>query len=244
MIDLCAEIGINFLGSEELCEALILEAKLSGATLVKFQLYDPEKVFENDAIDFNQKNILINEAKKTQISKGLFDKILKWCKEYQIEPFFSVFDEERFQWCEDVKIKRYKLASRSLRDTPEFCEKVIQTSKPIYASCGLIDFKQMNNFDYFNVHFLYCISKYPALFVDYKDQPKNYASSKFYGLSDHTGSINISIVAISRGAQFIEHHFTLSKKIHGSDHLSSILPNDLKKLKKFIKFYECYQQML
>ena len=50
------------------------------------------------------------------------------------------------------------------------------------------------------------------------------------GFSDHTTDLLSSKVAISRGANVIERHFTLNKNAEGPDHASSIEPKELKHL--------------
>ena len=84
--------------------------------------------------------------------------------------------------------------------------------------------------DYSNVKYLFCKSLYPSQYKDYADQPTDYVNSEYYGISDHTHGIEMSLLAIARGASFVERHFTLSKTMEGSDHKCSITPEELKQL--------------
>ena len=57
-----------------------------------------------------------------------------------------------------------------------------------------------------------------------------------YGLSDHTLSGATSISAVTLGAQVIEKHFTISKKLYGPDARFSLEPQEFKKLVEDINY--------
>ena len=83
---------------------------------------------------------------------------------------------------------------------------------------------------------LFCVSGYPTKLEDanvntinkLKKKYKNYLS----GLSDHTNDITSSVAATSLGACLIEKHFKLNKKNKTTDSEFSILPHQLKELRK------------
>jgi N,N'-diacetyllegionaminate synthase len=230
---ICAEIGINHNGDMNLCHELIRQAAINGADLVKFQLYDPKILFADEPH-------LIEEGERCSISYDNFKQILDWCAEEDIEPLFSVFDDSRLTWTEDHGINKYKIASRTIVKTPEFAETIASIGKPVYAALGMSTLEYATNLlgKYNNVQLLYCVSNYPASYESYKQQPKDYGDSPYYGISDHTIGIETSLVAAGRGAKFIEKHFTLSKTMEGSDHKCSITPDELYDLKKYSKLME------
>jgi N,N'-diacetyllegionaminate synthase len=55
------------------------------------------------------------------------------------------------------------------------------------------------------------------------------------GYSDHTAGIEIPIMAVSLGADFIEKHFTLDRKMEGPDHYASLEPDELKSMVEAIR---------
>ena len=55
------------------------------------------------------------------------------------------------------------------------------------------------------------------------------------GFSDHTIGIIMPIVAVALGACVIEKHFTLDKNLPGPDHSSSLDPDELILMVKYIK---------
>ena len=225
----CAEVGINHNGDMNLSHELIRQASINGADLVKFQLYEPKELFKDEPH-------LIEEAELCSISYDDFKRIIDWCHEESIEPFFSVFDDSRFEWTENEGIERYKIASRTMKKTPEFAKRIADTGKDIYVSTGMVDLKECKSIlsGYENANFVYCVSKYPSEYSDYK-QPQKYHGGEWMGLSDHTLGIENCLLAVARGATFIEKHFTLSKAMEGSDHKCSMTPDELYDLKKYSK---------
>ena len=58
------------------------------------------------------------------------------------------------------------------------------------------------------------------------------------GYSDHTLGIEVPIAAAALGAVVIEKHFTLDRTMEGPDQVSSIEPDELKKLVESIRHVE------
>ena len=58
------------------------------------------------------------------------------------------------------------------------------------------------------------------------------------GFSDHTLGIEAPIAAVALGAKVIEKHFTISKKLKGPDHTSSLEPQELNTMVKSIRNIE------
>ena len=55
------------------------------------------------------------------------------------------------------------------------------------------------------------------------------------GLSDHSLSLIAPSNAVAMGASVIEKHFTLSRKMKGPDHKSSLEPKELKQMIEYIR---------
>jgi sialic acid synthase SpsE len=84
-----------------------------------------------------------------------------------------------------------------------------------------------------NLILLHCISAYPTDPSDVNLKVIKNLQKTFnipVGYSDHTIGNTMSLAAISLGAHVLEKHFTLSKKLEGSDHILSANYNDLKYL--------------
>ena len=80
---------------------------------------------------------------------------------------------------------------------------------------------------------LHCVSMYPTPDDKINLNRINLLREKYnlpVGFSDHTIGINASLAAVALGASVIEKHFTLSKKLHGPDHMISSDPKELTEL--------------
>jgi sialic acid synthase SpsE len=212
---LIAEIGQNHCGNIDLAKRLIIQARDGGSDLVKFQLYEHAKLYKdhpgipNVELSFDQ-------------AKELFD----FGKDNGIEVFFSVFDVERVKWCEQIGVKRYKIAC-GMRDKDVWLA-VYETKKPTFISIdpkSTADHSFSGYIDY--PIFLYCISQYPAVI----DKMGKIDFSR-YGFSDHTIGIECAKIALARGAEIIEKHFCLNHSI-GIDAPWSMDINELQELKRW-----------
>ncbi len=208
-----AECGQNFCGDLDLAHKLIGLAKDNGADLVKFQLYDHHQLYGDQpeipdvALPFGQ-------------AKGLFD----YGKDIGIEVFFSVFDIERVKWCEEIGVKRYKVA-HSQRHNQDLRNALV--GKEIILSTNDIQWIEADN--------LYCIPLYPTP-IEAISFAADYGHSIFdddyYGFSDHTIGLDAAKIALARGAQIIEKHFCLSHDM-GIDGLWSMNDSELFELKRW-----------
>ena len=86
-----------------------------------------------------------------------------------------------------------------------------------------------------NIILLQCNTAYPTPFKDANLKAILTLKNKFgvkVGYSDHTPGIEASIAAVALGASVIEKHVTLSKKLTGPDHKSSL---EIKEFQSMIK---------
>ncbi len=83
-----------------------------------------------------------------------------------------------------------------------------------------------------------CNSAYPTPIKDLNLNILNTYKKYFncnVGLSDHSLSTITPLAAVAMGATIIEKHFTLSRKMIGPDHRSSLEPKELKQMIKDIR---------
>ena len=109
-MEIIAEIGQNHNGEMGLALELINKAKESGADVAKFQLYDARTLFSKENNEWFEYNC------KTEISREQLSILADECKKINIEFMASVFDVERVGWTEEIGVRRYKIASRSIND--------------------------------------------------------------------------------------------------------------------------------
>jgi sialic acid synthase SpsE len=155
------------------------------------------------------------------------------CQKAGIEFLASVFDCERILWLEEVGVKRYKIASRSVHDNL-LIGRLSQLKKPLIVSLGMWDKEEFPEIHtQAPVDFLFCVNQYPSELKELHLGSVDFR--KYAGLSDHTIGISASLCAFSRGARILEKHFTLDKKAYGPDHAGSMTPDELRQINQFRK---------
>jgi len=236
-----AEIGINHNGSLPMAKELIRQASICGADVAKFQAYSVDALFGPDGEDPNEE--IWKGVKPLEFNKEQFAELKEYCDFEEIEFMCSVFDEERLQWMEELGVKRHKIASRTSKLTRGLAEKIAAIGKQCFMSLGLNAEPLGKN--YSNIKYLYCVSKYPTMYSELK-LPEYFGwraasgpqTITYTGLSDHSLGIEASLVAVARGAEVIEKHFTLNKGLQGFDHISSCDPGELKDLVHYARRME------
>ena len=229
--EIIAEIGQNHNGDMKLAETLIRIAKDSGADVAKFQVYDAKALFppreQNQWFDYNC---------KTELKKHDVYRLYEYCSKVGIEFMASVFDLERLEWLEEIDIKRYKVASRSIHDM-SLLSGLAGTNKPLIVSLGHWRNNELPVISTeAKVDFLYCISKYPTPLSELNLKQVDF--KKYSGFSDHSEGISAACASIVLGSGILEKHLTLDKSAFGPDHACSMTPDDLSEINVFRNDWE------
>ena len=233
-----SEIASNWEGSLQKAKKLISESKKSGVDAVKFQMWRATDLYKETHPDWNI-------IKKSELSFNQVEKLKKFSDDIGIEFFCSAFYPEAIRFLEKLKVKRYKIASRTclLKDpfSLETLQKKSDTRKPVIISMGMGGNRKKieNIFSKNQKIFCYCISEYPTDMnkIDWKN------AIKFDGFSDHTLGITASIIfAMLKKQQkskniLIEKHVKLNNS-RGPDASSSINTGELSELVKIIRQIE------
>lgn len=224
-MEIIAEIGQNHNGDIDLAFELIAEAKRNGADAAKFQIYDAAALFPRENNPWYEYNL------STELSKDDTARLAERCSRMGIEFLASVFDAERVDWLEELGVRRYKIASRSIRDQG-LIGRLCRTGKPLLVSLGMWDKPEFPSIPCgAPVSFLYCVSQYPTPLERLHLGQVDF--TRYAGLSDHTVGISAAQAALARGAGIIEKHFTLDRNMHGPDHVCSMTPGELAGLSGF-----------
>ena len=98
--------------------------------------------------------------------------------------------------------------------------------------------KSLNLLSNIEVKILHCVSEYPlkyenANLLAIEVLKKNFPNYSI-GYSDHTIGNLASLTAVALGATIIEKHFTLNKKLKGTDHVLSATEKELAEIRKGI----------
>ena len=213
-ITFIAEIGMNHNGNFGLLHELIKQAALSKADIAKFQLGWRDGKDE------------INNIDDTTI-----ELIIRLCEFYSIEPMFSIIKNNAYEKIRKYNMKRYKIASRTVIENPSLVKSILSEGKETFLSLGMWSKQKKPFIEFKNIKYLWCKSLYPTAAWDLKYFPKNFKKDSFQGISDHCIGIEVSLLAICRGATIVEKHFTLDKSDTTiRDHALSLLPKEFKLL--------------
>ena len=220
-LEIIAELHPQHGGDRGTMREMIRQAKLNGASVAKFQLYDSVAYLGSP----DWKYLEVTEADVAQL--------FAWCEQEEIEFMASVFDQERLRWCEHIGVRRHKIASRVIKMYPTLCEEILATGKETLVSLGAWEQTEKPFGPSPQIKYLYCKAKYPALLEDMGDFPDDFAQAGFAGYSDHTLGIGVCLLAIARGATLVEKHMTLDKTQGTTTekaHICSMTPGELNEL--------------
>ena len=227
-----AEGGLNHNGDINIAKKLIDSAKECGANAIKFQTYKTENFVR-------ETNQYFDVFKNAELNFEQFKELKNYSKSIGLTFFSTPFDIESAEFLNQLEIPCFKIASSDLTNLP-LITKIAKMQKPMIISSGLSTMSEINDavtcclFEGNNqIALLHCVANYPAQPNEVNMNVINTLKKTFdfpVGYSDNGESSLVDIVAVSMGANIIEKHFTLDKKMSGPDHGFSIDPNGLKSL--------------
>ena len=214
------------------------KSKNAGASAVKFQIWRAHDLYNNKHPDWKF-------IKKSEITLEKAIKLKKIADKIGIEFFCSAFYPEAIDILEKLKVKRYKIASRTclLKDpySLETLQEKSLTKKPVIISMGMGGSRKKIEkiFSKNKSLFCYCISEYPTKInkIDWKK------AIKYDGFSDHTLGITAPLIFTMLKKQqnakniLIEKHVKLSSS-RGPDADSSIDTEELASLVSAVRKIE------
>lgn len=241
-----AEAGVNHNGSFNLAKKLIFAAKNMGADIIKFQIFKAETLAltSTPKADYQKNTKYKNQyemLKKLELKENDFIRLSKLCKKIKIEFSASFFNESDLKIIPRLGLKRIKIPSGEITNY-NLLRKIGSFNKKIILSTGMSNLNEIKAALDLLIKFgsrrkditlLHCNTEYPSPLEDINLRAINILRKTFktsVGYSDHTISIETPIAAVALGAQVIEKHFTLNKKLKGPDHESSLTPSEFKKM--------------
>ncbi|MFH1846284.1 MAG: pseudaminic acid synthase, partial [Candidatus Omnitrophota bacterium] len=241
-----AEISANHGQSLKRAVSLIRKAKECGADAVKFQTYTPDTLTIND----DKKYFQVKHPKwGGQTLYELYEKAYtpwKWFKELKktaedlgLVFFSAAFDKSAVDFLEDLGVPCHKISSFEIVDIP-LIEYAAKTRKPLILSTGMASFDEVTEAvnaakkaGAKDIVLLKCVSSYPAEPEDMNLRTIPHLKETFKcpaGLSDHSLGVHAALGAVALGADMVEKHFTLSKRVKTPDSFFSADPVQFKQL--------------
>ena len=252
---LIAEIGVNFydtakelgISPMEAAKMYVKAAKESGCDAAKFQSYKANTIVSKNSPaywDTTKEPTPTQHAlflKHDHFNKEDYQELCDYCKEVGIDFMSTPFDYDSADYL-DSMVDIYKISSSDLSNTP-FIRHIAKKGKPIYISAGAAYLSEVeeavrliksegNN----NICVLHCVLSYPTINENANLRVIETLKKVFpdiqIGYSDHTmpdDNMAILTAAWMLGADVIEKHFTLNKKLTGNDHYHAGDPTDFRK---------------
>ncbi len=240
-----AEIGINHNGSIDLAKKLIDMAAKARCDFAKFQLYSAEtraNKFTRDAFykedaDGEGEN-LYEIFKRCELKFEDMRELYLYGEKAGLKVFFSAFDRQSVIKAHQINPLLLKISSMDLTNF-EVCDEASNLFKEIIMSTGMSTLEDIEKSSSFiknkigeNLTLLHCISSYPmdinSICLGTIPLLKKFV--KKVGYSDHSLEPFTALLALASGAQIIEKHITLDKKLTGPDHIHSLEENELEEL--------------
>ena len=252
-----AEAGLNHNGSFNIAKKLIDNAKEINCDAIKFQSFLPNsrvsKFIKSEK--YAEKVIGTQESiselfQRLSLNFKTQKKIFDYAKKKKITTFSTPFDFESADFLNELGVSAFKIASADLVNLP-LIKHVSEKFKPIIISTGMSRISEIDDAveavrstGNKNLILLHCNSSYPSTYSEINLKFMD-TLRKMYnipvGFSDHTTDLLSSKVAIVRGANVIERHFTLNKKMEGPDHILSSDKKEMSELVKYKKFFDTWK---
>lgn len=235
-----AEAGINHNGNLEIAKKMITKAKECGADAIKFQTFKAE-----DLTSIKSKFFKI--FKNVELNPSDFIELFCYAKQQNIIIFSSPFSFEAIDLLTKIKTAAFKIASGDLTNIP-LIKYAATKKKPMIISTGMSTIEEIKNAiraiqlqGNNKIIILHSVSAYPAPINEINLKTIQWLKRKFHypiGFSDNGSDLLVPLIAVSNGAKVIEKHFTLDRKLKGSDHKLSADPQQFRILVNNIRSVE------
>lgn len=243
---LIAEMSANHGQNFDQAVEIIKAAKQAGADAIKLQTYTPDTMtLDCDNNYFKIKGTIWEGQTLYDLYKKAYTpwewqpKLKKIAEEIKLDFFSTPFDETAVDFLEEMQVPAYKIASFENIDLP-LIRKIAKTGKPIILSTGMATLAEIDEAVQTikeaggnELILLKCTSAYPAPPEEMNLRTIPHLSKAFSvpaGLSDHSMSLAVPLVAVTLGACVIEKHFTLSRNEPCPDSSFSLDPEEFKNM--------------
>lgn len=252
MTKIIAELCQNHMGDRRLLDEMVSAASDAGAYYCKIQSMQSRdlthrKRFDNGLIEGGKIRVIkrpfkdeIKRLKPLDLNDDDHFYFIELCKKYNIEPLSTIFTRNRLKFLEKLNMKAIKVASFDCASSELLKDLSKSKFKTIYVSTGatfdseILRAKEILKKK--NLTLLHCISIYPTT-PDVANMKRINFLRKInnkVGFSDHSnpdkyGNV-LALVALSKGIEVIERHFTILKKEKTKDGVVSVNFEQLKKL--------------
>jgi len=250
-----AEISANHNHDIDIAKKSILSIKECGADAVKIQTYTADTITidcNNEYFQINQGTLwdgrnLYNLYEEAYTPWEWHDELRDYAESLGLIFFSTPFDFTAVDFLESKNVPIYKIASFEITDI-QLIQYAASKGKPMIISAGIATIEEIheaveacrkigNN----DVTLLKCTSSYPAPIEEANLKTMVNMKETFgvkVGLSDHTMGSDVAVAAVALGAEVIEKHFIIDRKLGGPDAEFSMEPAEFKAMVDSIRNVE------
>ena len=249
-----AEMSANHAGDLGRAMELIETAAAAGADCVKTQTYTADTLtIDSDAEAFKIHGglwdgyVLHDLYKEAYTPWEWMEPIKKKCEECGVDFLSTPYDTTSVDYLENIGAEFYKIASFELTDVP-LLKYIARLHKPIIMSTGMASIEDIEDAlaairsqGNDQIVLLKCCNAYPTVTSDLNLRTITDMKARFnvpIGLSDHSLGHTAAVGAVALGAQVIEKHFCMSRKIKNPDSEFSMEPAEYKAMVEGVRDIE------
>jgi sialic acid synthase SpsE len=177
-----AEVGSAHKGCKSLAYEYIRSFSQAGADIVKFQFGWTREAQERQGLEYNPLRYCDEWAPALK----------RWCESYDVSLMASIWSQEGLDVARRIGLEFWK-TSVLLND--EDLRKLVSDEPGIHYDSG---------------QDIYVCQNHPTYPPDLH-LPQAFGWDEYYGYSDHCHGIEACLLAVARGAQYIEKHVCLDK---------------------------------
>lgn len=235
-----AEAGVNHNGDIKLAYELIDAATQAGADAVKFQTFRAEEIVTASAPKAAYQKATTDAAesqldmlKRLELSQESHYALKRYAEERELIFLSTPFEPTSADFLESLDVVAFKLPSGEVTNTP-FLAHVARKGRPILLSTGMSTLEEVSEaVRIIRAHgnpplaLFHCVSCYPAVPEDCNLRAMEALRCAFHvpvGFSDHSMGLAVPVTAVALGANLIEKHLTLDRRLPGPDHAASLEP--------------------
>ena len=234
-----AEVAQAHEGSLGTAHAYIDAIAEAGADAVKFQTHIAEEESTLDEpfrVKFSyQDKTRYDYWKRMEFTKIQWKELFEHASERGLVCLSSPFSVKAVEMLNEIGVPAWKVGSGEI-NTKDMLDAIVGTGLPVLISTGMSSYREIEEITSFirrkgtAFALFQCSTRYPASFKEVGLNVIDELRQRFrclVGLSDHTGSPFPSLAALARGADMIEVHVVINKRLFGPDVVASISIGEL-----------------
>lgn len=240
-----AEVAQAHDGSLGLAHSYVDAAADAGADAVKFQTHiaAAESTLDDEfRVKFSRQDATRYDYwQRMEFTAEQWAGLAGHAKERGLVFLSSAFSPDAVRILEAIDMPAWKIASGET-SSRVLIDQMAATGQPFIVSTGMSDWSEIDAIvDHVRGHgcafsLLQCTSKYPTPLEEVGLNVIGELRGRYacpVGLSDHSGVVHPAIAALARGAEILELHITLDRRMFGPDTVASLTVEEFAQVTAF-----------